>query len=235
MKIKKLSQIILAVAILATSSQLSFAQGKAKLANQLVDLTILHFPSAQIRKPLQDAQEKMTDTLRAELTKTLLESIEADSQFNAQQKAKMKEHLPELAGDLSKRFSAKLQITFSNNIMIKESLRETYQKLSIAELNKTIAFVKTPAGKSFVKFLGDMAVSVLEKANSEPQPPTKHEAQIERFGKTPAGEKFLKAFSGDAAILFYEKANSFVDTYFSRVDQKEFQAVITEFKTKYSK
>ena len=103
------------------------------------------------------------------------------------------------------------------------------------ELNKTVAFVKTPAGKSFVKFLGEMAVSVLEKAKTEPQPPAKYEAQIERFGKTSAGDKFMKAFSGDAAILFYEKTNSFVENYLASLDKYEFQFVISDFKKKYSK
>lgn len=235
MNIKKLSQLIFIASIFATSTQISFAQDKTKLINQLIDLTILDFPSAQVRKPLQEAQEKTTESLKSELTKSFTEAIDADDKYNANQKANLKEHLPELTEDLSKRFMAKLQISFSNNVMIRESMRESYEKLSVAELNKTISFVKTPAGKSFVKFMGDLAVSILERSNTEPQEPKKYEAQIERFGKTSAGEKFLKAFVEDSTKLYFEKANSFVENYLAGLDQKEFQAIITDFKNKYSK
>ena len=93
----------------------------------------------------------------------------------------------------------------------------------------------SPAGKRYVAFLGSLAVSVMEKTKTEPDPPAKYEAQIERFGKTNAGEKFLSAFVGDAPRLFYEKANYLVENYLESLDKNEFQSLINGFKNKYSK
>lgn len=235
MFIKNISQIILTIVIIAASSQLSFAQGKTKLVNLLIEATIVHFPSAQIRRPLQDMEENFTKSLKVELLQTYTEAIEADKELNARQKANMIEHLPELTDDLSRRFSAKLLIAFSNNLMLGDCLRESYQKLSVADLNKTLAFLKTPAGKSFIKFLGELSVSVFEKTDNKPDTPKKYETKIERFGKTAAGEKFTKAFAGDTIKLFYEKTNAFLKNYSNNLDKDQFEAVVAEFKRKYAK
>ena len=241
MNIKNLSRIFLAIALVIISSQFSFAQKKSaapnknQLVNQLIDLTILQYPSEELRRPLQETEEKLVESLKTELAKSFTEGIDKDEKLNAEQKARMKEHLPELTDDLSKRFLAKLQIAFSNNVMIKESMREAYLKFSAAELKQIVAFIKTPAGKAYVNFMGELTNSLTDKAKGEPVPPTQYEAKIERFSKTPAGDKFMSAFMGDITKIFFDKVSSFLENYTNSLDKKEFEAVIADYKNKYSK
>jgi hypothetical protein len=235
MNIKKVTQIILAIAIIALSTTFIFAQKKAvavpktQLVNQLITHTSAGYPTALFGQILTQVKETSFNSFNEGIVKSLTEKIESEKKFSAEQKTKLKAQLPEFSQKLSDKFFAQMQNSFKIEQWIKDSMTQEYSKFTVAELNKLVTFFKTPGGKSFINLMKESSENGINGIEAEPNIDTRYAIQVEKFLKSPLGEKFYDSFTKKVTDSVQAKCSNWTNTFMNDMNKEEYTGMIVDF------
>lgn len=182
-------------------AQFSVAQTaqKKRLVNELVNVTIAAFPTDFIDSSVEKMGTLGAEGIKKELGAAVLEKIE-NSDLTAERKISAKQAVPDFTEKLGEKFKEIMKENLTMNDWIRESLSVNYYKqFTVAELRQLVAFFKSLSGNDFLVLVKEFASAEIEK-----RPPQKDglvkkssEVQIEKFMKTPAGQKFMNKFTDD--------------------------------------
>jgi len=204
---------------LTVFAQFSFSQTanesqKAKLAAELVEITIKAFPTESFQTTIDDMKTESLNGFKSQITKTLNAKIDESADVSAAKKSEIKAKVPNLVEKMTLRVEVLVTQGLDMNQWIKDTLAENYAKdLTDAELEKIITFFRSASGTEFFKLVQEEATAELEKRPSKSSSMLKEKdaAEIYKFMETPAGKKFMATFTKDADDFLNKKINAWGD------------------------
>jgi hypothetical protein len=152
---RKLLQINLTLGIIfilisGVSAQ-TVVSGKEKNVDEIVDLTITTFPSAEVQKAFDAFKTAFPNTLKPIFAEKLKQKINAQKGLTAAQKKKAIEKSPILIEKIGAYIEQAAEKKFGRvELIVAAYFKEKFADYSDAEILELKSFLKSPAGKSFL-------------------------------------------------------------------------------------
>lgn len=132
----------------ASAQKSNPATAKAKLVDQLLELTITSYPAKEMQNSFRANIDKLSESDIKENGDTIQTVLEKNQMFSADEKIFLMNNLSQLAMDLGKQINGAVINDLNFEEWARKSLRVNYSKsFTVAELNRMIEYFRTDHGK----------------------------------------------------------------------------------------